>query len=98
MFLCLAIEARGGHFFFNCTVQMIWDPKGESVMDPSGTIDKAMSIHTKPMAANGPSSQDNVSQLKQRISELEIKLQAKGIIIIIMICRKFLYHSGCIII
>ena len=61
-------------------VHLIQDPKGESVMDPSGTADTAMSIHTKPTSVTGQSSQDDVSQLKQRILELERKLQAKGIL------------------
>ena len=73
-------------------VHLIQDPKGETVMDPSGTADAAMlSIQSKPTSVAAPSSQDNVSQLKQRILELERKLQAKGIV---MICQKFLYHSG----
>ena len=58
-------------------VHLIRDPKGETVMGPS--TDTAISIHTKPTAANGPSSQDDVSQLKQRILELERKLQDNGI-------------------
>ena len=77
-------------------VHLIQDPKGESVMDPSGTADTAMSIQSKPTSVTGQSNQDDVSQLKQRILELERKLQAKGIIItIITIHWKFLYHSWC---
>ena len=57
-------------------VHLIRDPKGETVMDHSATADTAKSIHTKPTSVTGPSSQDDVSQLKQRILELERKLQA----------------------
>ena len=74
-------------------VDLIQDPKGESVMGPS-TADTATSIHTKPTAANGPLSQDDVSQLKQRILELERKLQDNGIV---MIFWKFLLSFWCII-
>ena len=64
-------------------VHLIRDPIGEIVMAPS-TADTAMSIHTKPTVANGPSSQDDVSQLKQRILELERKLQDNGIVMIFL--------------
>ena len=57
-------------------VHLIQDPKGETVMDHSATADTAMSIQSKPTSVAGPSSQDDVSQLKQRILELERKLQA----------------------
>ncbi len=71
-------------------VHLIQDPKGETVMDPSTTADAVMSIQSRsrPTSTAGPPSQDNISQLKQRILELERKLQ--GRYNIIMIARKFL--------
>ena len=62
-------------------VHLIQDPKGETVMDPSGTADTAMNIQSKPTSVTGQSSQGDVSQLKQRILELERKLQANGILL-----------------
>jgi retron-type reverse transcriptase len=76
-------------------VHLIQDPKGETVMDPSTAADAVMSIQSKPTSVAGPPSQDDVSKLKQRILELERKLQ--GSYNIVMIARKFLYHSGCTI-
>jgi beta-lactamase class A len=48
-------------------------------MDPSTTAGAVMSIQSRsrPTSTVGPPSQDNVSQLKQRILELERKLQGR---------------------
>ena len=61
-------------------VHLIQDPKGETVMGPSTTVDTAMHIQTKPSSMTGPpSQQEEVAQLKQRILELERGLHGKGI-------------------
>ena len=61
-------------------VHLIQDPKGETVMGPSTTADKAMNIHTRPTSTTGsPSQQEDVAQLKQRILDLERELHDKGI-------------------
>ena len=63
-------------------VNLIHDPKGESVMDPTTSTDKAMQQHiqiNKPTSMNGlTSQQDEVARLKQRVLELEKELHGKG--------------------
>ena len=64
-------------------VNLIQDPKGESVMEPSLSIDKTTQQHiqtNKPTRfMNGSTSQqDEVAKLKQRVLELEKELHGKG--------------------
>lgn len=55
-------------------VQLIKDPKGETVMDHSTTKDKS-SYHVGSQAISDAIMQDEVAQLKQRVSELEKELE-----------------------
>ena len=55
---------------------LIKDPRGETVMDHSTTMDKPNHIGTKAVSKTETTIvQDEVSQLKQRISELENELK-----------------------
>ena len=59
-------------------VNLIQYPKGEGVMDPTTSIDRATQQHiqiNKPTSMNGlTSQQDEVARLKQRVLELEKEL------------------------
>ena len=60
-------------------VNLIRDPKGESVMEPSASIDKAMQQQIQILKPLSSSQQDEVARLKQRVTELEKELYSKGI-------------------
>ena len=55
-------------------VQLIKDPKEETVMDHSTTKDKSVH-HSGSQAVFNAILQDEVAQLKQRVSELEKELE-----------------------
>ena len=59
-------------------VNLIRDPKGESVMEPSGSTDKAMQQQIQILKPLSSSQQDEVARLKQRVTELEKELHVKG--------------------
>ena len=55
-------------------VQLIKDPRGETVMDDSTTKDK-LTYHVGSQAASNAIMQNEVAQLKQRVTELEKELE-----------------------
>ena len=58
-------------------VNLIRDPKGESVMEPSSSTDKAMQQQIQILKPLSSSQQDEVARLKQRVTELEKELHGK---------------------
>ena len=58
-------------------VNLIRDPKGESVMDPSNSTDKVMQQQIQILKPLSSSQQDEVTRLKQRVTELEKELNSE---------------------
>ena len=58
-------------------VNLIRDPKGESVMEPSNSTDKAVQQQIQILKPLTSSQQDEVARLKQRVTELEKELHGK---------------------
>ena len=58
-------------------VNLIRDPKGESVMEPSNSTDKAMQQQIQILKLPSSSQQDEVARLKQRVTELEKELNSE---------------------
>ena len=58
-------------------VNLIRDPKGESVMEPTNSTDKAMQQQIQILKLPSSSQQDEVARLKQRVTELEKELNSE---------------------
>ncbi len=58
-------------------VNLIRDPKGESVMEPTSSTDRAMQQQIQTLKPPTLSQQDEVARLKQRVTELEKELHGK---------------------